>query len=176
MRQVVTRLLAVRVMQAIGVKVVDVLVERATKRDVQDLHPATDSQRGDVLLQGPVCQPQFDVIKLFIGQVAEWVWCLTIKSGVHINTAGKQETIQAGKQRIKHAKIVQEWNKDRNAAGMFYGMNIGPVVAINGAFRPICIICVAGDADKWTHSRFSFYKMISRDVIVCGRLNRALLK
>src|ERR1051326_1540605 len=164
MRQVVTRLLAIGVVQAAGVLVVDVLVERATKRDIQDLHSATYSQRGDVLLQGPVRQPQFDFIKLFIGQVAERVRRFAIKSGVHIDTAGKQETIQAREQRVKHTEIVQEWNKDRNAACMFYSMNIGPVIAIDGAFGPICKICVAGDADKWTHSRFSFYKMISRDV------------
>jgi hypothetical protein len=69
MRQVVTRLIALRVMQAIRVKIMDILVERATQGDVQDLHTATHSQRGYVFLQSPGGQLQFDFIKLFVGLI-----------------------------------------------------------------------------------------------------------
>ena len=45
----------------------DILVERATERDVDDLHAATDAQGWQIGFQDPVGQGQFELVELGIG-------------------------------------------------------------------------------------------------------------
>src|SRR6185312_10055711 len=95
-----------------------ILVESATSSNIQELHSTADSKRGNVLLQRPGGEGQFDFIKLRIRHFKIWIRVFAVAMGLHIPSTREQEPIQARKQRIKRVKILKQGNEYGDSACM----------------------------------------------------------
>src|SRR5581483_9853238 len=85
---VTERLIAYAMVQALRILRREILVQRPTKRDIEQLHAATDTQNRDIRAQSPAYSLQFKLIQRLVTFSKGWMNLLSIDGWVNVTATG----------------------------------------------------------------------------------------
>src|SRR5579885_1236386 len=142
---VAARLIAHAMVQALRILGCQILVERSSQRDIQQLHAATDAQHRHILAQRPANGLKLKLIQRRVTFFKGRMNLLSIDGWMNVAATGQQQTIQLS------AHIVQRLKRRDQAGNTACILNRLKIVAILLAIRLIRERRITRDSNTRMH-------------------------
>jgi len=101
MRKMSARQMPMRVRDAVGMLVADVLVKATSQCYIDELHATADAQYRYVFPERPGRQGHFEFIKLQVSFLGQWMNIFSIATRVQVYASRQQQSVEAGKEGMK---------------------------------------------------------------------------